>query len=192
MCRLLTPLLTPLLTVNGILEVEPRETPGEPRKNALEARVGIGQENPKNKIKMPNVYGPINHLLKYSTTFRWMPDTDDFTDGGLRWFRAPTSATGGESPPRWASPGTPPGLASCRPLPSMDETSPPSHVVFLHRLALFLGLDSHSHWLSLAGPRHKAQTTLQTLQRSVPVSSPGMIFRPSSPPGFTIDSEEPS
>ena len=30
----------------------------------------IGQGNPKNTIKMPNVYGPINHLLKYSATFR--------------------------------------------------------------------------------------------------------------------------
>ena len=40
-------------------------------------------------IKMPNVYGPINHLLKHSTTFRWMPNTDDSTDGGLRWFYTP-------------------------------------------------------------------------------------------------------
>jgi hypothetical protein len=44
------------------LEVEPRENPGEPRKNALEARVGIGQGIPKNTFKIPSVYGPFNHL----------------------------------------------------------------------------------------------------------------------------------
>ena len=60
-----------------------------PRKNALEARVGIGQGNPKNAFKIPSVYGPFNHLLKYSNTVRKMPDTDDSTDGGLRWFYTP-------------------------------------------------------------------------------------------------------
>ena len=34
------------------------------------ATVGIGQGNPKNAIKIPSVYGPINHILKYSTAFR--------------------------------------------------------------------------------------------------------------------------
>ena len=48
----------------------------------MEARVGIGQGNPKNTVKIPNVYGPYNHLLKHSATFRWMPNTDDSTDAG--------------------------------------------------------------------------------------------------------------
>jgi hypothetical protein len=65
-------------------------------KIGLRARVGIGQGNPKNTIKIPNVYGPSNHLLKYSTTFRWMPDTDESTDGGLLWFYTPADNSQGD------------------------------------------------------------------------------------------------
>jgi hypothetical protein len=40
-----------------------------PEENALEARVGIGQGNPKNAFKIPSVYGPFNHLPEDSNKY---------------------------------------------------------------------------------------------------------------------------
>jgi hypothetical protein len=35
----------------------------------MEARVGIGQGNPKNAFKIPSVYGPFNHLPEDSNKY---------------------------------------------------------------------------------------------------------------------------
>ena len=94
---------------------------------------------------MPNVYGPINHLLKYSTTFRKMPDTDDSTDGVSRCF------VGLLPPPVVSRPRDVPLLVPLPDRPPAGRFPQWTNLLLrhmslsLHRLVPFLGPDSHSH-----------------------------------------------
>jgi hypothetical protein len=47
----------------------PRHFPRAPLGEKLEARVGIGQGNPKNTFKIPSIYGPFNHLPEDSNKY---------------------------------------------------------------------------------------------------------------------------